>query len=266
MADLLRLTRGHRQQLGLARALHRDEPEGRFVDRLADREQAVVLVDRRLAGGEGGGQLLAGVDVEHHRPALRGDHGVILVEDARVLGQRVEGDAQRAERLAVHRVRVRRGNDVGARLVDRRVDHERGSVDRCLALDHLTLVVDEEQIADAHLAEAPAEGVDPEVVGTLRITHRDVPGNALGKAELAEDAQRSGELGLAVSPLVGDVVERRRTEHGSTEGGAGDLRRDFVTGRRRRDGRFGDGHHLTLLPASSASGGAWSLGRSNTAR
>src|SRR4051812_47330015 len=36
------------QQLGLARALHGDEPPRRLVDRLADREQPVVLEDHRL--------------------------------------------------------------------------------------------------------------------------------------------------------------------------------------------------------------------------
>ena len=123
-----------------------------------------------------------------------------------------------------------RGDDVGAGLVDRRVDHERGPVHRRVALDDLALVVDEEQIADAHLAEALAERVDPEVVGALRVAHRDVPGDALGEAEPAEDAQRAGELGLAVGPLVGDVVERRRSEHGGAEGGAGDLRGDVVAG------------------------------------
>src|SRR5690606_35083976 len=43
-------------QLGLATALHRDEPEGGFFDGLADGEQAVVLVDRGLAGRERGGE------------------------------------------------------------------------------------------------------------------------------------------------------------------------------------------------------------------
>ena len=52
VADLDRVAGGHRHQLGLARALHRDEPEARLVDGLADGEQPVVLVDRRLAGRE----------------------------------------------------------------------------------------------------------------------------------------------------------------------------------------------------------------------
>ena len=100
-------------ELSLARALHRDEPERRLVDRLADREQAVVLVDRGLAGRERGGELLAGFDLEHDGAALLGDHGVVVVEDAGVLGERGERDAERAERLAVDRVRVGGGDDSG---------------------------------------------------------------------------------------------------------------------------------------------------------
>ena len=76
---------------------------------------------------------------------------------------------------------------------------------------------------DAHLAEALAERVDPEVVGPLRVADGDVAGDALGEAEPAEDAQRAGELGLAMGPLVGDVVERRRSEHGGAQRRRGDL-------------------------------------------
>src|ERR1035438_5651737 len=36
------------EQLRLARALHRDEPPRRFVDRLTDREESVVLMDGGL--------------------------------------------------------------------------------------------------------------------------------------------------------------------------------------------------------------------------
>ena len=103
VGDRLRRAGGHRQQLGLAAAVHAEEPEHGLVDGLADGEQPVVLVDRRLAGAERGGDLLAGLDLEHHGAALLGDHRVVVVEDARVLGDRVERDAERAERLAVRR-------------------------------------------------------------------------------------------------------------------------------------------------------------------
>ena len=131
-----------------------------------------------------------------------------------------------------------------------------------VAVDDLAVMVDEHQVADAHVAEAHAERVDPEVVGALRVADGDVAGDALGEAEPAEDAQRAGELGLAVSTLVGDVVERRRAEHGGAEGRRSDLGSRLVGDRRS----LGESHQLTILPSSSASGGTASAGTSNTAR
>ena len=69
------------------------------------------------------------------------EHGVVLVERADVLGQRVEEPAERRPRLAVDRVRVRGRDHVGPRGVDLRVDRERGAVDHGVALDDLALVV-----------------------------------------------------------------------------------------------------------------------------
>ena len=102
------------------------------------------------------------------------------------------------------------GDDVGAGLVDRRVEHERGPVDRLVAVDDVAVVVDEDQVADPHVAEAAAERVDPEVVGELGVADRDVAGDALAEPEAAEDAQRAGELLLAVQALLLDGLERRR--------------------------------------------------------
>ena len=89
---------------------------------------------------------------------------------------------------------------------------ERRPVDRPGAVDHLALVVDEEQVADAHVPEAEAERVDPEVVGELRVANGDVAGDALSEAQAAEDPQRTGQLVLAVLTLVLDGLERRDVE------------------------------------------------------
>ncbi len=207
--DLDRCARSHRHQLGLARPLHRDEPERGLVDGLADGEQAVVLVDGGLAVGELRGELAAGFDVEHDGTTLLGDDVVILVEDAGVLGERRQRDAERAERLAVRRVRMRSGDHVGAGGMDGCVDDERGSVDRLGAVDDVAVVVDEDQVALLDVAEAHAERVHPEHVGILGVAYRDVSGDAFGEPEPSERAQRPGEVGLAVVALVLDVVELR---------------------------------------------------------
>ena len=105
------------------------------------------------------------------------------------------------------------GDDVGSGLVDRGVDHERGPVDRVRAVHDVAVVVDQDEVADADVAKADAERVDPEVVGELRIAHRDVAGDALAESEPTEDPQRAGELAAAVVALLLDGRERRWEWH-----------------------------------------------------
>jgi len=86
--------------------------------------------------------------------------------------------------LAVDRVGVRRGDDVGPRGVHGRVDHEGRAISPALAFDDLTLVVDENQIGDSDVAEVHAEGVDPEVVQQFGVPGRDVPATPSEKPSL----------------------------------------------------------------------------------
>src|SRR6516165_5362207 len=92
--------------------------------------------------------------------------------------------------------------------MDRRVDRERGGVDGTSALDHLTLVVDQDEVRHSHVTETHPEGVHPEVVGQLRVACRDVAGDALGEAEAAEEPQRTGQLLLAVEAFLFERGER----------------------------------------------------------
>lgn len=68
-------------------------------------EQAVVLQDGSLAQAKGGGNSSTLGVVEHD--ALAGVERYVVVEGAQVLRDDVKVAAQRAERLAVDRVRVR---------------------------------------------------------------------------------------------------------------------------------------------------------------
>ena len=189
-------------QLGLTRALHRDEPPHRFVDRVPDGEQPVVAQDRGLVVAERVGDALALLGVEHDAGVVV-EQRVVVVERADVLGQRVEEPAERRPRLAVHRVRVGGRDHVGPGGVDLRVDRERGAVDRRVALDDLALVVDQDQVGDPDVAEVHAERVDPEVVEVLGVAGRDVAGDALVEAEPAEQPERrrpAAACGAAARP------------------------------------------------------------------
>ena len=113
-----------------------------------------------------------------------------------------EGDAERAERLAVHAVAVRRGHHVRAGLVHRRVDDERGAVHGPAAVDHVAVVVHEDEVAHADVTEAHREGVHPEVLRELRVADGDVAGDAFAEPDATEDAQCTGELLLAQEALL----------------------------------------------------------------
>ena len=175
--------------------------------------------DGGLVVAERVGDALALLEVEHDAGVVV-EHGVVAVERARVLRQRIERAPQRRPALAVDRVGVRRGDDVGAGGVHLAVDHERRRVHRPVALDDLAVVVDEDEVLHPDLLEVHGERVDPEVVEQLGIAGRDVAGDALVEAELAEQAERRGQPLLAMPALVlglvnwGNAWERAIRRHG----------------------------------------------------
>jgi hypothetical protein len=122
-----------------------------------------------------------------------------------VLGDRLERDAEAGEGLAVQGVGVCGRDHVGPGPVHLGVDTECGVVDRALALKEFAVMVDEDQVGDADLAERHPEGVDPEGRGVLRIAGRDVSGHALGEAEAGEQAEGGREFLLADLTLLLDA-------------------------------------------------------------
>ena len=126
---------------------------------------------------------------------------MVLEKCARVLSDRVQVPAQRRECLAVQGMSVRCCDDVGTSLVYGSVDDEGGPVHRCVAHDHVALVVDEDQIRDSHVAEAHPERVDPEPVRELRVARSHVAGDAFAEAQASKKAQGGGQLRLSLDPL-----------------------------------------------------------------
>src|SRR5439155_14801866 len=102
-----------------------------------------------------------------HHARVVVEQGVIAVEGAHVLGQGIEQPPERRPALAVGGVGVGGGNYIGPGRVHLGVDDEGGGVDGPVAAHHVALVVDEQQVGHADVAEVHGEGVDPEVVGQL---------------------------------------------------------------------------------------------------
>src|SRR5580704_15794384 len=139
--NFARLSRGFRQQLRLARAVHGDEPPRRFVHGLPDRQQSVIAQNGRFLVAQLLGDAVAFVGfVDHAGEIVK--HHVILVKRASILRQGIEQPPQRRPRLSVERVRVRRRNHVGTRFMNSRVDRERRGVYFPLAFHHFAVIVD----------------------------------------------------------------------------------------------------------------------------
>ena len=93
-------------------------------------------------------------------------------------------------------------NDIGAGLVNCRVDAKRRTIDRLRTVYDVTFVVDENQIADSHVAKAFCKWVDPEVIRELRVAHGDVTGNAFAETEATENAHCTGKFFFAMLTLL----------------------------------------------------------------
>ncbi len=170
---------------------------------MPDSEQAVVAQDDGLAVAEFVRDALAFLDIEDDSGVLV-EQGMVLVEGARILGDRIEQPAERRPRLAVHRMGVRGADHVRAGGVHLRVDGERGRVQRPVPLDDRAVVPHQQQVADADVTEVHAERIDPEVVGQLGIARGDVARDALVEPEAAEQTERRRQVLFAVQALLFD--------------------------------------------------------------
>src|SRR5277367_3588401 len=79
-----------------------------------------------------------------------------------------------------------------------------------VALHHLALLADEDQVRNANMRKMHAERIDPEVVEQLRIARRDVPGNPFAEGKLREKAEGRCQALLAVQAFLCDGCECRR--------------------------------------------------------
>ena len=88
------------------------------------------------------------------------------------------------------------------------VDGECGNVYRPVTLDHLTLVVDEDEVGGPDVAEVHPERIDPEVVSPLGIASGDVAGHPFVKTKFGEQTEGGGQALLAVQALGSRIIER----------------------------------------------------------
>jgi hypothetical protein len=86
-------------------------------------------------------------------------------------------------------MRVRSGNHVRACRVYLRMNRERRSIYRMLALDDLALMVHQNQVGRADLPEVHPEGIHPKMIPSFRIACGDVPGYSFIKSKTRKQAK-----------------------------------------------------------------------------
>ncbi len=116
--DQLRRSRRLRQELRVRGVVHGDEPPRGRLDCRTDGQQPVILQDDRLLLAERARKSHAFV-LREHNPGERVEYGVILIEGARVLRERVERPAEGGPRFAISRMRMRGRVNIGPRRVNR---------------------------------------------------------------------------------------------------------------------------------------------------
>ena len=196
------------QQHRLRAALEQMQPEGRLVDRRADRQQAVVLQDQRLARPEDAQKRRdSAAVVDGAREVV--EDGVVAVEGAVVLADGLDRATGRGPGAAEGRVRVDGGDDVVAAGVQLGVDREGGGVQRAFALDDVAVEVDLQEIRGLDASPGDAERIRPEAIAVDGVAHGDVAGDPVVVAVFREDPTGAGEPRLAMGALGVGAVEGR---------------------------------------------------------
>src|SRR5580692_834491 len=106
-------------------------------------------------------------------------------------------------------MRMRRGNYIRPVMVNARMDCKGGTVHRVLAFDNFPVLVHQDQVRDADMTEMHTEGIDPEMIRSLRIARGNVPGYAFVETELGKKTEGRGQALFAVSSFFFHGCEPR---------------------------------------------------------
>src|SRR2546425_12270723 len=94
------------------------------------------------------------------------------------------------------------------------MDGERGPVEAACSVHDFTAMIDQQQIRHSNMAEMLAVGIDPEMVGQLRIASGDGSGHALIESETGKQPEGSRQTLFPVLTLFGEAGENRRFRRG----------------------------------------------------
>src|SRR5437764_1291769 len=97
---------------------------------------------------------------------------------------------------------------IGACRVNLRVDCKCRSIDWHIAINDLALMVNQNQIRYANMAEVHAKGIYPEMVRALRVSCRDMSSDTFIKAESRKETKGGCKPLFTVRPLLCGISKR----------------------------------------------------------
>ena len=84
-------------------------------------------------------------------------------------------------------------NHIGSSLVNCGVDDKCGTIHWHGAMNDFSVMVDQEQITDAHVTKAQAKWVDPKVISEFGVADGDMSRDSFAKSHATENAQGTSE-------------------------------------------------------------------------
>nr|DAT30606.1 MAG TPA: hypothetical protein [Caudoviricetes sp.] len=186
-------------------------PRGAFHGLTGD-PQAVVLPHQQVVLTEGLDKGLADdVAILLQRPAggaqgvAREDH-LVPQKRAGLGGDRVEQAAQRRPDPAMKTVEMSDAHHLRARLLQVVVQLQGAGVQQSLALHHLALAIDPQQVGDRDLRERHAQRVDPVMLRVHRVTGGEVARYTHFETQAPEQTIGRGEALFAVQAFLQGIV------------------------------------------------------------
>jgi len=187
----------------LGGVVHRNEPPGGGLDGRPDGEQSVVLQNDRLLAAERLGKTHAFL-LPQHDAGERIEQGMILIECAGILCERIKEPPERSPGLAIGRMGVGRRQNVGPSGMNRGMDDEAGLIDGSIADQNIAVVIDELKIRHFDQTEVLRQRIDPESIRMLGIANGDMAGEPLIETVAGEQPKGRSQTLLSMQPLLLD--------------------------------------------------------------
>ena len=132
-----------------------------------------------------------------------------VVERRDILADHIQRSTGRTPSSPIHRVRVTHRDHLRVFLVHRCVENETRAVDRVIALNDLTFVINKDQIRHPNLREMNTHRIRPIELRKLGVTNRQVPSKPIIETVVVERPAGRDQMFFSVLTVISDLIKHR---------------------------------------------------------